>query len=460
MHPVLVRPAIAVGLVAALAGPLAAQDALPVEMRTLDNGLTVIVIENHSVPLVTIELDVKNGAYTEPPAYDGLSHLYEHMFFKANRTIPNQERYVERLNELGAVWNGTTGDERVNYFITLGVDSLEPGMRFMEDAIRFPLFQQAELERERPVVLGEFDRNEADPAFHLSRGVDSLLWSPGFYSRKNAIGDRQVISTATRQKMQIIQNRFYVPNNTALILAGDVTPERGFALAEKVFGDWPRGADPFPQPVPDPPPLEEDQALVVEQPVKTVTVTIRWQGPSVTRDTDATYTADLLAQILANPTSAFQKALVDSGLAFNAGFSYSTEAHVGPIEITAQTTPENALAAHRAILEQVARLTEPGAVTTAEIEAAKSKVEVDQTYSREEASQLAHTVGFWWAVKDVDYYRHYVDGMQAVEPDDIARFAKTYMAGKPNVTGVLISPEAARAAQLTADEFLAQEVVQ
>jgi zinc protease len=86
--------------------------------KTLSNGLDVIVVNNPAVPLVTIELDVKNGSYTEPPEYDGLSHLYEHMFFKANSKIPNQERYMERLRELGATFNGTTSEERVNYFIT------------------------------------------------------------------------------------------------------------------------------------------------------------------------------------------------------------------------------------------------------------------------------------------------------------------------------------------------------
>ncbi|HET6639537.1 MAG TPA: insulinase family protein, partial [Gemmatimonadota bacterium] len=110
------------GLAALLvAAPLAAQDELPIHTTTLDNGLEVIVIENHAVPLVTIELDVKNGAYTETPEYNGLSHLYEHMFFKGNRTIPNQEEYLERVNELGAAWNGTTSTERVNYYITVGV---------------------------------------------------------------------------------------------------------------------------------------------------------------------------------------------------------------------------------------------------------------------------------------------------------------------------------------------------
>ena len=78
-----------------------------VVITTLENGLTVIVLENHATPIVSIELDVKNGSYTEEPDYNGLSHLYEHMFFKANASIPSQERYMERIRELGAEFNGT-----------------------------------------------------------------------------------------------------------------------------------------------------------------------------------------------------------------------------------------------------------------------------------------------------------------------------------------------------------------
>src|SRR5438105_2054287 len=133
---------------------LAAQSDLPIRDTTMANGLHVIVIENHALPLVTVELDVKNGAYTQSPETEGLAHLYEHMFFKANRTIPSQERYLERLRELGASWNGTTSEELVNYFVTVGTDSVAPALRFMEDAVRYPLFLQEELVRERPVVLG------------------------------------------------------------------------------------------------------------------------------------------------------------------------------------------------------------------------------------------------------------------------------------------------------------------
>ena len=246
--------------------------------KALSNGLDVIVVHNPSVPLVTVEVDVHNGAYTEPPEYYGLSHLYEHMFFKANKAIPSQEKYLERLRELGASWNGTTGDEQVNYFFTVPRDSLIPALVFMYNAITGPLFLQEELVKERPVVTGEYDRAESSPFFLLNRAVDKQVWWK-YYTRKNALGERDVILTATTAKMQTIQNRYYVPNNAALILAGDITPEEGFRLAEEYFASWKRGADPFvANPVPEHPAIQKTETTVVEAPVNAVTTMMRWQG--------------------------------------------------------------------------------------------------------------------------------------------------------------------------------------
>lgn len=106
--------------------------------KKLDNGLEIVVIENAKVPLATIEIAVKNGAYTEGPEYSGLSHLFQHMFFKANKDYPNQEKFLKRTQELGAIWNGTSGEERVNYYFTIHKDSLLAGLNFMNAAIRFP----------------------------------------------------------------------------------------------------------------------------------------------------------------------------------------------------------------------------------------------------------------------------------------------------------------------------------
>ena len=446
----------ALALLSASAG---AQSDLPIRDTTLANGLHVIVVENHAVPIVTVELDVKNGSYTEPNDYAGLSHLYEHMFFKANKAIPSQEKYLQRLRQLGAAWNGTTSQERVNYFITVGADSVRPAMQFMEDAIRSPLFLDEELVRERPVVTGELDRNEANPYYHLGVATDTLLYTPAFYSRKSVIGFRDVILTTTPEKMRTIQGRYYVPNNTALILAGDITPAQGFRLASEVYGDWPRGADPFSTPAPDPPPLAKTQAAVVEKPVNGATLSFSWLGPSVGKDPQSTYAADVLSTILGHSTSRFQKRLVESGLAVNAGIGYYTLNHTGPISVFVQTTPEKLFAARDAVLEEIARMSDSTYVSQQELEDAQKELGISALYEREQATNWAHTVGFWWSVAGLDYYRNYVPNMQRVTRGDLARYAKTYLEGKPYIVGAMLNADERKKLNLTPETLLPRPVV-
>jgi len=444
----------------ALIRPLSVSaQALPVSDTTLSNGLHVIVVENHAVPLVTVELDVKNGAYTQTPEFEGLAHLYEHMFFKANKTIPSQEKYLQRTRQLGAQWNGTTSDERVNYFITLGVDSVRAGMQFMEDAVRYPLFLQEELVRERPVVTGEFDRNEANPYFQLNRAMDTLLWTTAYYSHKNTIGDRQIILTTTPEKMREIQHRYYVPNNSALILAGDVTPANGFRMATEVFGDWARGEDPFATPIPDPPPLTKTKAVVVEQPVEAATLVLKFDGPSVTRDPASTYAADVLSSILNKRTSALSKRLLDSGFAYYANLSYYTLAHTGPISLFLQVDPAKALDAKRALLEEVTKMGDSTYVTQQELADAQTELGIQALYEREQTSEWAHTIGFWWSVAGLDYYRNYVPNMQRISRSDLAQYARTYLVGKPYVVGLMMNPDAFKKTRIGADALLPKELV-
>jgi zinc protease len=416
------------------------------ETRTLDNGLTAIVLENHATPIVTIELDVKNGSYTEEPDYNGLSHLYEHMFFKANARIPSQERYMERIRELGAEFNGTTGQERVNYYITLHAEQLREGVRFMADALRTPLFDPKELEREREVVLAEYDRLESMPGFHLQRALGQLLWGSHF-SRKNPIGDRKVIETCPQSKLRAIQARYYVPNNTALILSGDLDPEEGFAAAAEAFGDWPRGADPFAaHPVPFPEPLGSTRTALVLQPVQTVSVRLAWHGPSLGLDPEGTHAADLLSYIVDQPGSAFHKALVDSGLCTAAELGYFSQSFVGPLTLHLETSAEKLFEAVQTALGELERLLEePGRISDEEIADAKGRLEVRQLFEREDPLAYANTIGFWWATAGLDYYRSLIPKTKALGREALERLLRRYVLGKPLAATALISPEQAAA---------------
>ena len=420
-----------------------------IQRMTLPNGLDVMVVQNHGVPLVTIEADVKNGSFTQGPEFEGLSHLYEHMFFKANAAYPNPDEFVARASELGAEFNGTTSEERVNYYLTLPADSIEGGMRFLQAALVTPLFRKDELERERQVVIGEYDRNESSPLFAFSQAMGKALWTT-MWSRKNPLGERAVIESTTPEKMRVIQHRYYVPNNTAIIITGDVVPERAFALARTIFGGWPKAADPFAtDSIPPIPPLARDTAVIAEQPIGSVIVMLQWQGPSARGDAAATYAADVFSDVLNQPGSQFQRRLVDSGLFESITVNYYTLNQVGPITIEGETSPQHLREAIAALRDEIQKLASPSYFTANELAAVKQRRIVGTELSLERASGFAHQLGFWWAVTGLDYFYGYVDTMARQTPRDLTSYASKYIVGRPHVIGVLMSAEARSALNLT-----------
>ena len=431
-----------------------------IKRRVLANGLEVIVVENHGVPLATVEIDVKNGSFTQSPQYAGLAHMYEHMFFKANEHLPEPDQFIDRAAELGAVFNGRTDEERVAYYMTLPADSLAGGMQAIADALRTPLFLKEELERERQVVIGEYDRNESNPFFKLQSEIGKKLY-PGQWSRKNVIGDRDVILTVTPQKMREIQRKYYVPNNSVLVITGDVNPDSVFALAEKTYGDWPKGQDPFvADPIPAIPTIEKNDALIIEQPVGAVTVMVQWQGPSVRQDPTATYAADVFSDVLNQPNSTLQRRLVDTGLWQSIGVNYYTLDHVGPITISGQTSPDKLKSALAALDAEIQRFAEPGYFSKEELEAVKAQRAVSSAFGRERASGFSQTIGFWWSVADLEYYMGYVDNMAKQSLADIRGYAAKYIVGRPRITGVVIPADARQSISLKEADLLPRGVAQ
>jgi zinc protease len=451
---------IAAALMALLAAwqPLDAQRA-ELERRirrdTLANGLEIIVVENHGVPLATIEANVRNGSFTQSPTYEGLSHLYEHMFFKANSRYPQPEAFVSRASELGAVFNGTTQEERVNYYLTVPSDSTVPAIALLASALRMPLFLADELERERAVVIGEYDRAESDPFYALTTATGKALWGTA-WSRKNPLGERDVILRTTPAQMRTIQGRYYVPNNTALIVTGDVEAEQVFAAAKRFLGDWRRAPDPASvDPIPPVPPLAKHTGVIVEQPVNSVVVLVQWHGPGASADPAATYAADVFSDVLNQPGSRFQRRLVDSGLWQSLGVNYYTLNQVGPISITGQVAPEKLREALATLDRELLEVVKPGYISSEAVEGVKRTRIVGTMEGLERSSGFAHQLGFWWAVTGMDYFFGYVDTMAKQTPDDLRRYASRYIIGKPKVTGVLISPETRRALRLTEAELAA-----
>ena len=434
-----------------------AKAASDIASRVLSNGLEVVVFEDHSVPIVTIELAVRNGSFTEPPELNGLSHLYEHMFFKANRAIANAEQYLQRIGQLGIAYNGETREEVVEYYFTTTSPNLRAAMNFMRDATRYPLFEEGEFERERKVVIGEIDRNESEPGFYLNREMNDRLFYK-FPSRKNALGNRQTVSGATTAMMRLIQGRYYVPNNSALVVTGDVQAEDIYKIAQEFFGDWPRREkDPFAEfPMVDHPPLLKSEGGIIKQPVTNVFLEIGWQGPSIGKDDAATYAADTFSFIMEQPDSRFQRNLVDSGLVNAVGIGYYTQRNTGPINIIAQTTPDKAKAALKAIYNEISHFNDKDYYTDEQLESAKALLEADDLYSREKFDEYAKTLGFWWSSTSIDYFRGYLGNLRRTSRADISRYVTTYIQGKPHVSLALISEQSQQQAKLTPEDLIGQ----
>jgi len=185
-----------------------------------------------------------------------------------------------------------------------------------------------------------------------------------------------------------------------------------------------------------------------------VLVEIGWQGPSIGKDTNATYAADVFSYILTQPDSKFQRDLVDAGLVANAGIGYYTQRNVGPINVVLVTSPEKAKAALKAVYAEIAQFGSPNYFSNDELENSKTILASNDLFEREKSSEYVHTLGFWWSSTGIDYFRGYQKNLNAVSRADITRYVNTYIIGKAHIGIALLSPAVQTRAGLTEDDLV------
>ena len=435
--------AILTGWLAIPASPAAAQRATLERItrhETLPNGLEVIVVENHSVPLATAEVVVRAGAMIQQPEDQGVPHLYEHMLFRGYQG-PHDESFRQMAAELKAAFNGTTSDETVSYYMILPSANVGGAVDALADLVRRPRFVKDDLMRERFVVLGEYQRRLSEPAFSLSRSVDILLWGDGF-AQKNTIGDQSSVLTVTSEHLDEIFHRYYVPNNAALIVTGDVSTPAVFEMARHAFGGWARRDDPFKAHAVEPvPPLAASRAVLVAGDVSDVTIEIAWQGPGVRKEPDATYAADVFSDLVNDDRSGFQRRLVDSGLFQSLSVGYNTLANTGPIELHGVTTVKQLPGALTGLQTELQMMSDTAYFSAADLEIAKKRRAVATVLRLEQGLGLAQTVGELWSVAGLDYHLGYVDNLSARSLGDVRHFVAQYLVDKPLVIGALTSEQ-------------------
>ncbi len=455
-------PALLGATLLALAASTARADEPKIDVSELENGLDLVVVEKHDAALVTIEIAVKTGSFTETPDTNGLSHLYEHMFFKGNAALPTQERYMARMRELGISFNGTTSTERVNYYITLPSRNFAEGMRFMADAILTPLFNYEEMVKEREVVRSEYDRNESNPGYYLRRAISAGLYGAEAY-RKNPLGERHVILSATQETMRDFKARYYVPNNAALFITGDVNLTEAKVLAQALLGvnQWKAGDDPHWPPRAPLPRLRETKAFVVSEPAevvgktKAIQLAAHWNGPDVGRDERATFVADVWGTLCGLPHNRLQKAFRDTGIADGgASLHYYTQREGGEVQFSCTVREGKVTACRDALLAETAAMGQAGYWTADDLALAKRNLRIMRAYEAESGEALTHNLSFWWASSSIDYYTRYLEACDSVTLEEVQEFVRNYVIGRPMVIACLASAENAAKYQITPESLV------
>jgi len=408
--------------------------------RTLPNGLTVIVAENHAVPLATVEVVVRSGAITQEPDEQGVPHLFEHMLFRSFRS-GMYENFGQAASQIDASYNGTTTAEAVTYYATVPSASTGTAIGLFAHLVIDPHFRDDDLTTERSVVFGEFNRDIADPRAQLRLAVERALWGNSYY-RKNTLGDATSLLAANPDRLTKIYKRYYVPNNTAIVVTGDVAAPAVFAEIEKRFGGWKPGPDhAAAHPVPAIEPFAESHGIVVAGDVKDITIMMMWRGPSVVADSVDGYAADVVSEILNDPDSEFQHHLVDSGLFSHVSIDYLSLAHVGPITLTATTTMDKLDGALTALGFELGTIGGEHYFSDADLGFATKRRAVDTAMELETSDGMAQSLAFWWSVAGLDHYFGYVDNLDARSTAELRAYANRYITRRPFVIGVL-APEA------------------
>ncbi|MBN2587132.1 MAG: insulinase family protein [Candidatus Fermentibacteraceae bacterium] len=412
------------------------------QVRQLENGLTVIVSPDHISPVVTICIAVKTGATCETPETNGLAHFYEHMFFKGNEALPDQTAYNRRLGELGILQNGTTYPERVQYFITLGSDEFENGMTFMFDAITSPLFDMEEMEREREVIMNEYQRGLSSPFYNLTMANQEVLFSDAPW-RISAIGVPEVIEAAAPPAMHDFQHIYYTPDNSALIIAGDVDYDEAFRLAEEQFSGWEYGGRSNYDSLSMSISIDRDTTVYVDSPTGAGYISVVFEGPSISTDPGDSYPADVWGSYLALMSREFFTDLVTNGPFINIYGSYYTQRFGPSITFAGLIPPDRAEEGLALLLDEIDQLQDIDYYDQEGIQLAKDELHRHRILAEETSYDVAvESIPFWWVVAgSLEYYETYLDSLSAVGMEDIEAFLDEWLTGRPRAAFVMMPLE-------------------
>jgi zinc protease len=364
-----------------------------IQEHRLENGLTVLLAERHSDPVVAVMLWYKVGARNEREHEAGVSHFLEHMMFKGSAHFGKGE--VDRwTTELGGSNNAFTSYDHTAYWFELASDRWEKALEIEADRMRELLLDPAEFDAERAVVLEELSMGDDDPWRSLSERVQSAVFERHPY-RRPIIGYADALEHLSVGQMRDYYRRFYHPANATLVLSGDIEPGSALELVRKHFGSIGAGM-----------PYSEADCFRPSSaaPAGEVRIQMRWddQGkrlvmawPTVAVGTDDDFALDVLSALLSGGrlSRLHRKLVLDQGLATSISTSNDTRIESGVFWLFAEcaqgTEPAQLEAA---IDEELARIA-AAPVPSRELTRVLSMIEASEAYDDETASDLAEQLG-------------------------------------------------------------------
>jgi len=312
---------------------------IPHQDFTLDNGLKVIVHEDHKAPIVAVSVWYAVGSKNEPEGKTGYAHLFEHIMFNGSEHAPND--YFEYLKRLGATdFNGTTWLDRTNYFQTVPRAAIDGALFLESDRMGYLLgaVTQDKLSNQIGVVQNEKRQGDNQPYGLVEYAQTEMLFPPTHPYGHTTIGSLADLQAASLDDMRGWFKGHYGPNNAVLVLAGDITPAEARPLVQKWFGDIPRGPEvaPLNPPIPT---LDADQSRVMTDNVPTTRIYRNWVVPGLN---DPDYAAiDVAATVLGGlASSRLDNILVREEQSAVAVSAYTLPfVHASILEITADVKP-------------------------------------------------------------------------------------------------------------------------
>src|ERR1700730_10017479 len=373
----------------------------PVTEATLDNGLRVLVLEDHRNPIATIQIWYKVGSRNEIPGATGLAHFLEHMMFKGTRTY-GKGQFTQVVEENGGQDNAFTSHDVTSYYVNIAADRVDFILGIEADRMRKLLLDAKEIDSERQVVAEERrTRTEDDPDGYLEEEFLAAAYKAHPYGWP-VIGWMDDIQRINSPELRAFYNRFYQPNNALLVIGGDVDARRAIARARETFGRIPRGPTAPPMNAVEPPQLGERRVRVYKADARAPIVYIGFHVPNY-RSKDAP-ALELLSTILQEGRASrlYRRLVYEQRLALSIGGEYEYLSHDPNLFWFSGTplpgqTPETL---EQSIMAEIERVkTEP--VPEEEIERAKNQTEAgfvwreDSVHSRAASMARFEIAGSW-----------------------------------------------------------------